>query len=79
MLGKSSAYFHFYPGIEIKIDENRIVVDGCNLEFSGASSTRVKEYTYAHGYNSTEKAKLVEVIFEEKLITNITLNGFDVN
>tara|TARA_B100000674_G_scaffold56903_1_gene39616 strand:- start:31251 stop:32852 length:1602 start_codon:yes stop_codon:yes gene_type:complete len=79
LLGKSSAYFHFYPGIEIKIDKNRIVVDGCNLEFSGASGTRVKEYTYAHGYNSTEKAKLVEVLFEEKLITNITLNGFDVN
>ena len=75
LLGKSSAYFHFYPGIEVRLEKNRILVEGCDLNFSGASSTRVKEYTYAHGYNNTEKAKLVEVIFKERLVTNITLNG----
>ena len=75
LLGKSSAYFHFYPGIEVSIEQNRILVDGCDLNFSGATSTRIKEYTYAHGYNNTEKAKLVEVIFKEKLVTNIILNG----
>ncbi len=77
--GKSSAYFHFYPGIEIGIEENKIKVDGCDLKFSGALSTRIKEYTYAHGYNNTEKAKLVEVIFKEKLVTNITLNSINAN
>tara|TARA_B100000674_G_scaffold92383_1_gene64980 strand:+ start:7738 stop:9339 length:1602 start_codon:yes stop_codon:yes gene_type:complete len=79
LLGKSSAYFHFYPGIEVGIEQNRILVDGCDLKFSGASSTRIKEYVYAHGYNDTEKAKLVEVIFEERLVTSITLNGFKDN
>jgi len=79
LLGKSSAYFHFHPGIEVKIEKNRILVDGCNLNFSGASSTRIKEYTYAHGYNDTEKAKLVEVIFRERLVTEITLNDVKAN
>jgi uncharacterized heparinase superfamily protein len=75
LIGKSSAYFHFYPGINIVMESNKILVDGCDLEFSGALSTRVKEYTYAHGYNNTEKAKLVEVVFNEKLVTNITMKS----
>ncbi len=73
LIGKSSAYFHFYPGIEIGVEGSKIVLEGCDIEFSGALGTRIKEYTYAHGYNNTQKAKLVEVLFNEKLVTNITL------
>ena len=73
LIGKSSAYFHFYPGIDIGLEENKIVMDNCDIEFSGSVGTRIKEYTYAHGYNNTQKAKLVEVLFSEKLVTNITL------
>lgn len=73
LIGKSSAYFHFYPGIEIGVEGSKIVLEGCDIEFSGALGTRIKEYTYAHGYNNTQKAKLVEVLFNEKLVTNIIL------
>ena len=75
LLGKSSAYFHFHPNIDVNIENSQIVVDGCEIQFVGAASMRVKEYTYAHGYNLTEKAKVVEVLFKEKLITSITLTG----
>jgi uncharacterized heparinase superfamily protein len=75
LIGKSSAYFHFYPGIEVGVEGGKIVLDGCDLEFSGALGTRIKEYTYAHGYNNTQKAKLVEVLFSEKLVTSITLKS----
>ena len=75
LIGKSSAYYHFYPGIEVGVEEGKIVLDGCDLAFSGALGTRIKEYTYAHGYNNTQKAKLVEVLFSEKLVTSITLKS----
>lgn len=75
LIGKSSAYFHFYPGIEVGVEDGKIVLDGCDLAFSGALGTRIKEYTYAHGYNNTQKAKLVEVLFSEKLVTSITLKS----
>ena len=71
LLGKSSAYFHFHPGIEIVIDNNQVKVNGFDITFFGASYLRIKEYTYAHGYNLTEKAKVVEVLFKEKLKTDI--------
>ena len=79
LLGKSSAYFHFHPNIDVKMEGQKIVVEGCDLNFEGAKSMRVKEYTYANGYNNTTKAKMVEVIFAEKLTTQITLTGCDKN
>jgi uncharacterized heparinase superfamily protein len=77
--GKSSAYFHFYPGIEVRIEKEKIIVEGYDINFIGALSTRVKEYTYAHGYNNTEKGKLVEVLFKESLVTNISLGRVNAN
>jgi hypothetical protein len=74
LLGKSSAYFHFHPDISIKIKGNQVISDNCKLDFLGVTAMRVKEYTYAHGYNNIVKAKLVEVLFNENLKTNITLN-----
>ena len=76
LMGKSSAYFHFHPNIDVKIEGNQVVLDNFNIDFSGVTEIRVKEYTYAHGYNNTEKAKLVEVLFNESLTTNIKLSSF---
>ena len=73
LLAKSSAYFHFHPNIQLSIHDNQVTTNDCVLNFSGNKEMRVKEYTYAHGYNHTEKAKLVEVLFDEHLTTKITL------
>lgn len=73
LLGKSSAYFHFHPDIALQISGNQVIAASCVFDFSGVTAMRIKEYTYAHGYNDTVKAKLVEVLFNENLITNITL------
>ena len=62
--------------VDVKIEGNQVVLDNCNMDFSGVTEIRVKEYTYAHGYNNTEKAKLVEVLFNESLTTNIKLSSF---
>ena len=71
LLGKSFAYFHFHPSIKVVLEDNEVKVDGCKLNFEGESSIRIKEYTYAEGYNSTTKGKKVEVVFGEELKTKI--------
>jgi hypothetical protein len=77
LLGKSSAYFHFHPNIKVIMTEKKVHVEGVEISFEGAISTRIKEYTYAHGYNLTESAKVVEVIFKDELKSNITLTGYN--
>lgn len=71
LLGASSAYFHFHPSINVVLEENQVKVDGCNIFFEGQKSIRLKEYTYAVGYNDTTKGQLVEIVFGEELKTKI--------
>lgn len=73
LMAKSSAYFHFHPDVKVTLSDSDVIIDNCDVSFSGASSMRLKEYTYAHGYNKTERAQVLEVLFKEELITKIKL------
>lgn len=75
LASKSSSYYHFHPSIGVELIDNQVKVDGCEIEFEGAQSIRIKEYTYAYGYNKTENANMIEVIFKEQLKTKITLTS----
>lgn len=71
LMANSSAYFHFHPKVKVELTNSSIIIEHCDIAFEGASSMRLKEYTYAHGYNKTEKAQVLEVVFREKLNTKI--------
>lgn len=71
VLGKSSAFFHFHPSINVALQNDEIKIDGCKLNFEGAQNIRIKDYTYGVGYNNTIKGKKVEIVFGEELKTKI--------
>lgn len=75
IIGKSEAFFHFHPNITLDLEDGKIIIDGCNIDFIGASNIRLKDYTYAKGYNNTQSAKMVTVEFKEELTTKIILTG----
>jgi hypothetical protein len=69
------AHFHFHPSIKnIIIKDSRVYFKNSNIEisFKGKSiSIEKKNYKYAHGFNKTENAIKLKVVFESNLETTI--------
>ncbi|MFT4643646.1 MAG: hypothetical protein ACI8ZX_000039 [Planctomycetota bacterium] len=69
------AHFHFHPSIKnIIIKDSRVYFKNSNIEisFNGKSISIEKEYyKYAHGFNKTENAIKLKVVFESNLETTI--------
>ena len=69
------AHFHFHPSIKnIIIKDSRVYFKNSNIEisFNGKSVSIEKEcYEYAHGFNKTENAVKLKVVFESNLETTI--------
>ena len=69
------AHFHFHPSIKnIIIKDSRVYFKNSNIEmsFNGKSISIEKEcYEYAHGFNKTENAVKLKVVFESNLETTI--------
>ena len=69
------AHFHFHPSIKnIIIKDSRVYFKNSNIEisFSGKSISIDEEYyKYAHGFNKTENAIKLKVVFESNLETTI--------
>ena len=69
------AHFHFHPSIKnIIIKNSRVYFKNSNIEmsFNGKSISIEKEcYEYSHGFNKTENAFKLKVVFESNLETTI--------
>ena len=69
------AHFHFHPSFKnIIIKDSRVYFKNSNIEisFNGKSVSIEKEcYEYAHGFNKTENAVKLKVVFESNLETTI--------
>jgi hypothetical protein len=69
------AHFHFHPSIKnIIIKDSRVYFKNSNIEisFNGKSISIEKEcYEYAHGFNKTENAVKLKVVFKSNLETTI--------
>ena len=69
------AHFHFHPSIKnIIIKDTRVFFKNSNIEisFKGKSISIKKEcYEYAHGFNKTENAVKLKVVFKSNLETKI--------
>jgi len=69
----AKAYLHFYPGVEPKIGDNKIIIGDINVNFENQISIKIKEYLYAKGFNNLVKAKMLEIEFVKKLNTKFEI------
>lgn len=69
----STARFHFHPDVRLELNGRKIVADGLELSFRGASSVDLTSYHYAPEFNKTLPAQCIEVVFDGDLETNIML------
>ena len=73
---KSQANFHFHPDIlEIECKGNRVTLpkEGINIVFTQGSEVKKQSYSYAKGFNTTERGVKITVEFEHTLQTVIAL------
>ncbi len=72
---KKIGHFHFHPSIKnIIIKDSRVYFKNSNIEisFKGKKISIIKEfYEFAHGFNKTENAVKLKVVFESNLETTI--------
>lgn len=57
------SHLHFYPGIEVGLEENSIKTNLAKILIDGAEKIEIDDYNYAKGYNNLEKSKVVKIIF----------------
>uniref|UniRef100_UPI0032163E0C alginate lyase family protein n=1 Tax=uncultured Draconibacterium sp. TaxID=1573823 RepID=UPI0032163E0C len=70
----STARFHFTPGQHPEINNKTAYFSGGKVVFSGKSEIKLKDYSYAAGYNKLQEAKCIEVTFNDQLTTHFTFN-----
>ena len=74
---KQIAYFHFHPSItELSIDNLKVFIQNKEIEifFKGINISIQKEYyNFAAGFNKTEKAIKLKILFESNLETVINI------
>lgn len=70
-----TARWHFAPGLQPYINEQKVITEYGVLIFEGATAIRLEHYEYAAGYNKRYPAKRVAVTFEEKLRTIIRIES----
>lgn len=76
---KSTAYFHLHPTItSIKINENKVLYPELNvkMDFDGQNLKIEKSsYNYAIGFNQTQKATVIQVLFNKQLSISILIDS----
>lgn len=71
-LEKNSSFIHFHPSCIIsQVDENKVVVDDKVIAFEGQTDIKVLDYNYSLGFNRTIRAKMLQISFENSLVTRI--------
>ena len=69
----SCASLHFSPGVEAYLEKGSVVTPICEILFTGFKELSMETYDYAMGFNQTQKALKVRVLFSNQLETLITL------
>jgi len=73
---KARAYFHLHFAItKPVVDGNTIILEsvGVSVEFERASNIYIEEYQLSAGFNKTNLAYKIVVVFDQKLKTKISL------
>jgi len=73
---KAKAYFHLhFSVIKPLVDGNTIILEssGVSIEFERASNICIEEYQLSAGFNKTNLAYKIVVLFDQKLKTKISL------
>ncbi len=72
---KKYAYFHFHPSIKNVIVNKDFIEVNSNIKitFEGNLDIKLSEYNYAVGFNKTEQAIKINVLFDKSLQTQIDL------
>ena len=73
---KAKAYFHLHFSItKPLVDGNTIIIEslGVSIEFERASNICIEEYQLSAGFNKTNLAYKIIVLFDQKLKTKISL------
>jgi uncharacterized heparinase superfamily protein len=68
-----TARWHFAPGIQPGIIEQKVITDFGVLIFEGATAIRLEHYEFAAGYNKLYPAKRAVVSFKDELHTIIRI------
>jgi hypothetical protein len=69
----SVARFHFFPGLRIEAEADGWACGGIRITFEGAGSVEWEDYEYAIGFNRLAPGKRAVVVFQDTLITRLTL------
>ena len=72
----AKAYFHLHSSVtKPLVDSNSIVLEstGVSIEFESASNIFIEEYQLSAGFNKTNLAYKIVVLFDQKLKTKISL------
>ena len=69
----TKAYLHFAPGLDIYLENERIITEVADFEFEGSESIQIETYFKADGYNKLVESKKVSIQFRNNLQTLINL------
>ena len=75
-INKAKAYFHLHFSVtKPLVDGNTIILEssGVSIEFDRASNISIEEYQLSAGFNKTNLAYKIIVLFDQKLKTKISL------
>lgn len=67
------AYLHFHPSIVPKIENNSIKVSAATIVINNSDSIYIEEYPFANGFNKITPAKMVVILFSDKLSMKILI------
>jgi hypothetical protein len=67
------AYFHFYPDINIYIENNELKCKYLNIKFIGSNCIELIDYDFSPEFNTKIKAQCAKISFQNKLETEIRI------
>ena len=70
---KGYARFWLHPDVIAEVDNNQIIAGNARFSFQNAKQIRLTEAEIPAGYNRRITTKKIEVLFEDRLSTNITM------
>ena len=82
LIGKKiigTCHLHFDHKIEPILQGNTVTIDGITIKIKGSLKIVLEDYNQAIGFNKIKTARKIEIEFQEKITTVITVNSKDEN
>ncbi|MBA4056306.1 MAG: hypothetical protein C0490_16445 [Marivirga sp.] len=70
---QSISYLHFHPDVEVIIDDNGIRAGKLKVNLTGHKKYKIVDYNFALGYNRTKTGKVLEIYFNDRLKTILSI------